>query len=806
MSFRTLHKSLYLRPPVANVRRPSRRSTRRLWVEALETRNLLAGFVTLTPNDDSLLVGEQVIWTAIATDVGSTPVYQFSAAPHGSPLRVVRDFSPAHTFEWTPMQEGSYDIVVTVKDGYQATEIASAVVSDEVASQVNGPQAVITATQNPLVAMYSVPPSLADTVFVQFAVAGDDPDWRNTDLRAVSPETSTNVFVAGMLPSTTYQMRHVLSDGSGSEPVLFTTGNIPATLAFPTYTVSQPAGPESNTEQDMIFHLSARQPGVVPNPFATDLQGRVTWYYDPTPSGLNFTFPIQSLASGGTVLLTGIDPYTSLPTSRNVLREIDLAGNPIRETNLAAINAQLAALGHEDVVHSFTNDVQRLPNGHTATIGITQRTIDVNGTPTDYNGMSIVVLDADLQVAWVWNSFDHMDVNRPPVLGEIVQPSTTGPSTAVPRLPSVDWLHINGVSWSPADGNLVLSVRHQDWVVKIDYAYGEGDGHVVWRLGEGGDFTLNSADPTAWFSHQHNAHFIDDNTLILLDNGNTRRTTDPTANSRGQVWEIDEQTMTATPVLNADLGSWAGAVGSAQRLSNGNYAFTLGINGPEPPRPPAHLIEVAPDGTKVFDLMVNKTEYRSYRVRTLYEGIDDAVAGAPQQVESVIVNDGSAQRSMVNQITVTFDGAAILDPGAIELRRQDGSLVGAQLSIFLVDGKTAALLTFAGPEFVGGSLADGSYTLTVRADRVHDRWGRQLDGDGDDSAGGNHVDDVFRLFGDSDGDSDVDLYDLGRFVSTLGRRPGDPHYLWYMDWNGDDRVGLLDVLAFAHRIGSQSIS
>ena len=264
------------------------------------------------------------------------------------------------------------------------------------------------------------------------------------------------------------------------------------------------------------------------------------WYYDPTSSGLTFTFPIQSLVSGGTVLLAGIDPHTALPTSRNVLREVDLAGNPIRETNLAAINAQLAALGHTDVVHSFTNDVQRLPDGRTAAIGMTQRTIDVNGTPTDYNGMTIVVLDADFRVTWAWNGFDHLDVNRPPVLGEIVLPSTTGPSTAVPRLPSVDWLHINAVSWSPADGNLVLSVRHQDWVVKIDYRNGAGDGHVVWRLGQGGDFTLNSADPNAWFSHQHNAHFIDDDTLVLLDNGNTRRASDPTANSRGQVWTLDE--------------------------------------------------------------------------------------------------------------------------------------------------------------------------------------------------------------------------------------------------------------------------
>src|SRR4029453_6748310 len=117
---------------------------------------------------------------------------------------------------------------------------------------------------------------------------------------------------------------------------------------------------------------------------------------------------------------------------------------------------------------------------------------------------------------------------------------------------------------------------------------------------------------------------------------------------------------------------------------------------------------------------VRRLMYRSFRIRTLYEGTDDALAGPPRTVESVVVNDGSAQRSMVNSVTVTFDGAAVLDPGAIELRRQDGSLVDSQIATSVVGGKTVAVLTFAGEEIVGGLLADGRYTLTVRDDRVHD--------------------------------------------------------------------------------------
>src|SRR5439155_6498364 len=213
----------------------------------------------------------------------------------------------------------------------------------------------------------------------------------------------------------------------------------------------------------------------------------------------------------------------------------------------------------------------------------------------------------------------------------------------------------------------------------------------------------------------------------------------------------------------------SGRTVSARRLSNGNYSFTSGAVGNPPPAQIGHTIEVRPDGTKSYVLKFGSPEYRSYRLRTLYEGIDDALAGDARKVESVVVNDGSAQRSMVNSITVTFGGSVVLDPGAIELRRQDGTLVDAQVSISLVGGKTVAVLTFAGTEFVGGSLADGGYTLTVRADRVHDRWGRELDGDGNGSAGGDRVDGFFRLFGDSDGDRDVDWQDRDLFRSAFGK-------------------------------------
>src|SRR6267142_4280431 len=175
----------------------------RLTLEALEDRSLPSCMVSLAPNEAApQLVGEGITWTATATDCGTTPVYQFSVAPHAGAFRVVRDFSPANSFAWTPMQEGTYDIEVTVKNGYQATETTTAVVADAVESRVTGSEAVITPTLNPLVALYSAPPSSARTVFVQFSVAGDSPSWRNTNTLPAVPGKSTNFFVAGMLPNT----------------------------------------------------------------------------------------------------------------------------------------------------------------------------------------------------------------------------------------------------------------------------------------------------------------------------------------------------------------------------------------------------------------------------------------------------------------------------------------------------------------------------------------------------------------------------------------------------------------------------
>ena len=91
----------------------------------------------------------------------------------------------------------------------------------------------------------------------------------------------------------------------------------------------------------------------------------------------------------------------------------------------------------------------------------------------------------NLQPVWAWNEFNHLDPNRHPYLFP-------------------DWTHTNAVLYSPDDGNILVSMRHQNWVVKVDYQDGKGSGAILWQLGEGGDFTLkNGIDPTDWQYAQH---------------------------------------------------------------------------------------------------------------------------------------------------------------------------------------------------------------------------------------------------------------------------------------------------------------
>ena len=576
--------------------------------------------VTLTPDEPApQLVGDAFTWTAtLDGDCGDSPVFQFNAGPTGKALAMIQDFSPRDTFPWAAMQEGDYAIQVTVEDGYGGNVVASALVSDRVDPRATGTDPVVTALANPLVALYSAPPCTGNTMQVYFRAVDDplDVPWRQTNAVPCAPDLTENFLVAGMRPETTYKLVGV-TDKQTAPPVFFTTGSLPTELVFPQFTLVQPPGPFSDLSQDMALHLGAgRDPADLHvNLLATDLAGNPLWYYDPRGSGV-FVWSV-SLVSGGTALLLSRDQYRA--TGYNVLREIDLAGNRVRETNVDAVNAQLEAMGLP-VIYSFHHDAQRLPDGGTAVLAYSQKTLDVNGVPTDFMGSTLLVLDGNFQVVWTWDGFDYLDPRQLPYAGRMCRDSYGDAFCPVPDPAAIDYLHANAVAWSPGDGNLLVSSYTQSRVFKIDYQGGAGDGHIIWTLGDGGDFAIHGDDPYPWFSNQHNAHYIDDHTLVVYDNGVTRCNLGYNCDSRGQVLVLDENAMEATLVVNADLGGASYALGSGQLLSNGNYVFESGFlfSGTTPY---SQTIEVLPDGTSTYVLQRGDVEYRAARLSGLYDGI-----------------------------------------------------------------------------------------------------------------------------------------------------------------------------------------
>src|SRR5207247_483224 len=96
--------------------------------------------------------------------------------------------------------------------------------------------------------------------------------------------------------------------------------------------------------------------------------------------------------------------------------------------------------------------------------------------------------------------------------------------------------------------------------------------------------------------------------------------------------------------------------------------------------------------------------------------------------------------------------------------------------------QTIAKLSFSGALTEFGSLIDGNYTLTVFSSQVS-AGGAAFDGNLDGSPGGDLTLDLFRLYGDFNGDKAVNGLDLTAFRNAFGTVSTDPGYLALFDFN-----------------------
>jgi arylsulfate sulfotransferase len=654
--------------------------------------------VSLSPSSPSPeLLGTSITWTATATDTGKGPLtFQFNVKPPGGTLTMVKDFNvgtlssgtwTSQPFVWVPTtSEGAYEIRVVIKD-FGAGESLSKTSKFIVSPLVTGSTPVVTATANLLVALFSAPACpVGSKMRVSFQSQSKSTPATHTGYSSCRKGTSMNFEIAGMYQSTTYDMfSETLTNGTIKKgpQVTFTTGALPGNITFPSFKVEVPPTAAADTADSMLL-INTTQLGnqpLYPN-LATDLTGRVMWYYLASPThGATITHPLPN----ATILTIQYgQSWNTLTQNQQLLRQVDLAGNVIKETNTGVVQQELVALGAVDggpcnvfgspapvgsaCLDTFSHDAIQYTigtNQYTALLCDIEKIFpagtqgDTSGLPVDIRGAMIVVLDSNWQAVWYWDNFDpsgggdgypQLPISQVAALNESCGPNQQGCEgiqllgAGIAPL-ARDWVHENSLYYwgtdtsGGASGAFVWSSRNQDLVTKVDYGNGTGTKNILWTMGACSaappSFTFDNiyGDPWPWFSGQHYVSVASNGAgpMTVFDDGNTR-VSNPgvskgclsgvgSGNSRGMALTVNETSMTVTPVISANLGFYSPANGSAGMLSNANFFYLNAVVLLNINTDVSYSVEVQPDGTENGTQVYNiqgPEAYRAWRMPSLY--------------------------------------------------------------------------------------------------------------------------------------------------------------------------------------------
>ncbi|MFW6139022.1 MAG: aryl-sulfate sulfotransferase [Spirochaetota bacterium] len=183
---------------------------------------------------------------------------------------------------------------------------------------------------------------------------------------------------------------------------------------------------------------------------------------------------------------------------------------------------------------------------------------------TEYEGKvwgdMVHEIDREGKIVWEWKAGEHLD---PELDASCILENRTL------------WPYINSL-WFCKDGNLLISLRVPNEVIKIDYP----DGNVIARYGRGK------------ITHQHDARELENGNILIFDNGSHRHQYAP---SYSRVVEIDPQTDQVVWEYKSDLPSdfYSPVCGGCERLANGNTVICDSWTG--------RIFEVTHDGELVWE-------------------------------------------------------------------------------------------------------------------------------------------------------------------------------------------------------------
>jgi arylsulfate sulfotransferase len=520
-------------------------------------------------------------------------------------------------------------VLVSVEDRTTGLQSASARVQFFNPSQPA--VGTVTPTNNTLVALYSLEVPEGARVHVQF---GQSTNYGLTTWIQPAPEAggTVSILVAGMRASTIYHMQALVSLPTGTQVAdsdhAFMTGALPGPVSNITVQQTNGATPAPGVELLCLDPTDGKNELTA---LATDLSGNVIWYYNIGPG--EWPYPMKLLPNGH--MLVVASPTTNsqgqIPAGSenlNEVREIDLAGNIINRITLSEINAGLTSIGASFQAASLHHDILGLPNGHLILLVNYNETFNNQpGLPagTIVTGDALIDWDPQLGPVWTWSTFDHLDVSRLPY----------GISNGV-----ADWTHSNAVIYSPDDGNIILSMRNQNWIIKINYENGAGDGGILWHFGYQGDFTLPPGQaPIEWNYGQHYPSIVSTNSagvfgLMFFNNGNNRlaNANDVICSSPGTVacyssvpiFQVNEYTKTAQVQWETNLSpAYSICCGNASILSNDDVEYDVAYNLLTPGL--SYVQEVTQELSPQLEWQMNingPLAYRAFRIQSLYPAVE----------------------------------------------------------------------------------------------------------------------------------------------------------------------------------------
>lgn len=402
-------------------------------------------------------------------------------------------------------------------------------------------------------------------------------------------------------------------NGKGEKSTSYTTSALPEDFPPIEVTVSKPDKMQSGLT---LFNVWRWNPLVDINwgmLIVVDEMGNVVWYYKFNQA----IFDVKMLSDG----------YMMFGYNNIALKEIDIFGEEHSE-----INAILNPLLGMDSLH---HDYIELPDG-TMLVLSTELERDVEysdgeGGTVNYNVVGDVIhhIKRDATVIKSWSLFDYLDIQRRKVGFD----ETYWDNVYWTTTPNKDWTHANGLIYDESDNSFIVSVRHQDWLIKIDMDTDE----LVWKMGEEGDFTMQGEGQ--WMFHQHSPKFNQAGDILLYDNGNARSSYQDgdTPYTRVVEFSYDEEAKTVNQVweYKGEEAYFVPFVGNVNELENTNILITDGAVIEDPhtdewePDNQKHIriTEITPGETpeKVFEIVIKDNSedkigylaYRAVRVKSL---------------------------------------------------------------------------------------------------------------------------------------------------------------------------------------------